>query len=103
MLVFLFVARVHIRCHRKEPHDSVRVVYPTLKVRHPGTRVRSILSQIEEGSMGLARFQCEIEALGTAELRQIGRWILTGASTRRGFLELLRFQLATRRLIEGRR
>jgi hypothetical protein len=61
-----------------------------------GARVRSILSQMDNGTVGQSTFSGEIKALDLSELRQLGRAILKRDDTPGWFLDLVRAETASR-------
>ena len=73
-----------------------RVYIPDM--RYPGVKVRSLLRQIEQGSIDLTHLAREINLLSLDELRQLGRELLKQGDARTGSVDLVRAELAVRSL-----
>ena len=68
------------------------------KMRYPAVQVRSLLRQIEQGSIDLNHLAREINLLSLDELRQLGREFLKQGDAWTGSVDLVRAELAVRRL-----
>ena len=67
-----------------------------ISMRHPVTRVRALMKQIEEGETETAKFHQIIKTLPVSELRQLGRELLKRRDPRRTLLEFVRAELLLR-------
>ena len=76
-------------------------VYP--QDRYSGVQVRTLLRQIELGSIDLNHLAREINLLSLDELRQLGREFLKQGDAWTGSVDLVRAELAVRRSTRGKK